>query len=210
MATRHRSLFTTAVLAAAIAVGVPMAASANADTSPTPSTSVAAGADHPPHPPPRSRPWRCPPPPRRLPLPRLMPARSPGPARPASSARRTGSAVASSPSPSPRSATGTSGARSAPAGSTAPGLAKYVYAHAAHKSLPHYSRAQFQKLRHVSKGARKPGDLVFFLRGGMEHVGIYIGGGRMVNAQSPRSGVRVAALSAGWVSPHYSGAGSLF
>jgi cell wall-associated NlpC family hydrolase len=207
MATRHRSLFTTAVLAATIAIGIPMAASANADTSPAPSTSVTAGVDA----------SAAPKPTPAVPTAAQRAAAAKAHARAVARARAAGKlraqnrirahvvALAKS-KVGDRYVWGAVGPRRFDCS----GLAKYVYAHAAHKSLPHYSRAQFHKLRHVSTRARKPGDLVFFLRGGMEHVGIYIGGGRMVNAQSPRSGVRVAALSAGWVSPHYSGAGSLF
>jgi cell wall-associated NlpC family hydrolase len=45
----------------------------------------------------------------------------------------------------------------------------------------------------VSRGQLKPGDLVFFGRP-VSHVGIYLGGGKMVHA--PRSGSRVKVASA--------------
>lgn len=54
--------------------------------------------------------------------------------------------------------------------------------------LPRTSRDQFSQLTPVS--APKPGDLVFFHRGGrINHVGLYIGGGKMIH--SPQSGERV-------------------
>ena len=56
------------------------------------------------------------------------------------------------------------------------GLAQYVYKHAAHKSLPRTSEAQYSHVTHVSWANRKPGDLVFFKEhGDVGHVGIYIG-----------------------------------
>lgn len=48
-------------------------------------------------------------------------------------------------------------------------------------SLPHSSQAQYDSLRHVSQSDVEPGDLVFF-GSPIHHVGIYIGGGRMISA----------------------------
>ena len=62
-------------------------------------------------------------------------------------------------------------------------------------SLPHYSRAQYSSTRRISRGSLQPGDLVFFFGRGIKHVGIYIGGNRMVHASNPRYGVRVTSLS---------------
>jgi cell wall-associated NlpC family hydrolase len=55
-------------------------------------------------------------------------------------------------------------------------------------SMPHSAAAQFNYGKRVSLKALRPGDLVFFGRP-ISHVGIYLGGGRMVHA--PRSGSRV-------------------
>ena len=60
-------------------------------------------------------------------------------------------------------------------------------------SLPHSSRAQSRMGKAVSRSQLKPGDLVFFGRP-VSHVGIYLGGGKMVHA--PRSGSRVKVASA--------------
>ena len=62
-------------------------------------------------------------------------------------------------------------------------------------SLPHYSRAQYSSTKRVSRGALRPGDLVFFFGRGIKHVGIYIGSNKMVHASNPRYGVRVTSLS---------------
>lgn len=55
-------------------------------------------------------------------------------------------------------------------------------------SLPHSSAAQSRMGKKVSLNALKPGDLLFFGRP-VSHVGVYLGGGKMVHA--PRSGSRV-------------------
>ena len=59
---------------------------------------------------------------------------------------------------------------------------------AAGVSLPHSSAAQARMGKSIPFGQKKPGDLLFFGRP-VSHVGIYLGGGRMVHA--PRSGSRV-------------------
>ena len=89
------------------------------------------------------------------------------------------------------------------------GLALYVYAKAAGISLPHYSRAQYSMSTHISAKSLRAGDLVFFFRNGAHHVGIYIGGGKMVNAASPGSGVRVDYIFGPWYGSHFTGAGRL-
>jgi cell wall-associated NlpC family hydrolase len=68
-------------------------------------------------------------------------------------------------------------------------------------SIPHSSSSQYYSYRHISKSQLQPGDLVFFYSP-IHHVGIYIGGGMIVHAANPRSGVKVASLN----SMPYSGA----
>ena len=63
---------------------------------------------------------------------------------------------------------------------------------AAGVSLPHSSAAQSRYGRKVSFSSMKPGDLLFYGRP-ISHVGIYLGGGKMVHA--PRSGSRVKVVS---------------
>jgi cell wall-associated NlpC family hydrolase/outer membrane murein-binding lipoprotein Lpp len=66
-------------------------------------------------------------------------------------------------------------------------------------SLPRVSRAQWYAGPHVSLGELAPGDLVFFARdvrapSTIHHVGIYIGGGAMVEAPYTGSRVRTASI----------------
>jgi cell wall-associated NlpC family hydrolase len=65
---------------------------------------------------------------------------------------------------------------------------------AAGVSLPHSSAAQSRMGKQVSVKALKPGDLLFYGRP-VSHVGMYIGGGKMVHA--PRSGSRVKITTSG-------------
>jgi cell wall-associated NlpC family hydrolase len=60
-------------------------------------------------------------------------------------------------------------------------------------SLPHSSRAQYNYGKSIKRANLAPGDLIFFGRP-ISHVGIYLGGGKMVHA--PRSGSRVKVASA--------------
>ncbi len=64
---------------------------------------------------------------------------------------------------------------------------------AAGVNLPHSSAAQSRMGKSIPLNQKKPGDLLFFGRP-VSHVGIYIGGGRMVHA--PRSGSRVKIAEA--------------
>jgi cell wall-associated NlpC family hydrolase len=60
-------------------------------------------------------------------------------------------------------------------------------------SLPHSSYSQWDSGRHISSSQLEPGDLVFYYQP-MHHVGIYIGGGRIVHAANPYEGVTTASL----------------
>jgi cell wall-associated NlpC family hydrolase len=61
-------------------------------------------------------------------------------------------------------------------------------------SLPHSSAEQIHSGQRVSRKDLQPGDLVFFGRSGIHHVGMYIGGGDMIEA--PYTGARVRIASA--------------
>lgn len=80
------------------------------------------------------------------------------------------------------------------------GLVQYVYARLG-VPLPHYTISLYRRGRAVSRSSLRPGDLVFF--SGLNHVGIYAGGGKYIHA--PRTGltVRWASLSS---APSYYGA----
>lgn len=62
-------------------------------------------------------------------------------------------------------------------------------------SLPHYSGSQAQLGKKVSSAEMRPGDLVFYSNSGgrINHVGIYIGNGQIVNAASRRSGIKISS-----------------
>ncbi|MBC1292157.1 peptidase P60 [Listeria booriae] len=73
------------------------------------------------------------------------------------------------------------------------GFTSYSF-RAAGISLPRTSGAQYAASTKISSSQAKPGDLVFFSYGsGIAHVGIYIGGGKMINAQN--NGVSIDSLS---------------
>ena len=79
---------------------------------------------------------------------------------------------------------------SSPSGFDCSGLVMYVYAQLG-ISLPHYTVAQWNATLPIS--SPEPGDLVFF--NGLGHVGIYIGGGRFVDAPHTGSVVRIDSMS---------------
>ena len=70
-----------------------------------------------------------------------------------------------------------------PNGFDCSGLTMYVYAQLG-VSLPHFAAAQYNYGTHVSRSQLQPGDLVFFglSAAGLHHVGIYAGGGTMIDA----------------------------
>lgn len=68
-------------------------------------------------------------------------------------------------------------------------------------SLPRESKAQSRVGTYVSKSNLKPGDLVFFYSP-VHHVGIYIGGGKVIHTYgSP--GVTISTINSGWWKTHY-------
>jgi cell wall-associated NlpC family hydrolase len=68
---------------------------------------------------------------------------------------------------------------------------------AAGVGLAHYSGAQYQQTIRIGSGDLQPGDLVFYGPGGSNHVEIYIGGGMVVSASNPATGVKVAGVRYG-------------
>ena len=71
------------------------------------------------------------------------------------------------------------------------GLTQFVWAGAG-ISLPHNAAAQYGTTRRLALKDARPGDLVF--SSGLGHVGIYIGGGRMIHAPQTGRHVEIAPL----------------
>ena len=68
-------------------------------------------------------------------------------------------------------------------------------------SLPHSSRAQANHGTKINASELKPGDLVFYAKGGtINHVAIYIGGGQVIHASSPKTGIKISAYN--YRTPH--------
>ena len=60
--------------------------------------------------------------------------------------------------------------------------------------LPHSSRAQANCGRRISTSELKPGDLLFYgSGGGINHVAMYIGGGQIVHASTPNTGIIISS-----------------
>ncbi len=74
-------------------------------------------------------------------------------------------------------------------------------------SLPHYSYSQYSSTRRIPLSEARPGDLVFYFGGGVHHVGMYIGNGKMVHAANPSAGVRIDAVLGPWYNRYFSGVG---
>jgi cell wall-associated NlpC family hydrolase len=81
---------------------------------------------------------------------------------------------------------------STPGGFDCSGLVMYVYGQLG-ISLPHFAAAQYGYGTPVSRDQLQPGDLVFF--DGLDHVGIYIGGGQMVHAPHTGDVVKISPLT---------------
>jgi cell wall-associated NlpC family hydrolase len=87
------------------------------------------------------------------------------------------------------------------------GFVKWAYAQAG-ISVPHGSRNLLKIVQRVSKADLAPGDLVFSGRsnGGIQHVAIYIGDGKVIHATnggvSAENQVRIDDLDGSWVMVH--------
>lgn len=63
-------------------------------------------------------------------------------------------------------------------------------------SIPRTSRTQATGGRRVSISEIQPGDLIFYARNGtINHVAIYIGNGKVINASSPSTGIRICSYN---------------
>ena len=89
------------------------------------------------------------------------------------------------------------------------GLVQWSFARTGAR-LPRTAQQQFDATARLSPAELVPGDLVFFEAtyvspDRITHVGIYVGGGRMLSAES--GGVAEAPVFAGFWGAHYAGAG---
>lgn len=73
--------------------------------------------------------------------------------------------------------------------------------------LTPYSYVQAQEVQRISPDELQPGDLLFFFKNGAHHASMYIGGGMIVEASSPSTGVRVTDVWNSWNVAHFSWAG---
>ena len=78
------------------------------------------------------------------------------------------------------------------------GLTSYVFKKAMNKPLVRTAQSQYNTYQHVSSSNIKKGDLVFFgsSKSSVTHTGIYIGSGKMLDAQN--NGVITEKIAAPW------------
>lgn len=92
------------------------------------------------------------------------------------------------------------------AGFDCSGFTTYVFAQAG-RSLPRTAAAQYSATSRISKSQAQPGDLVFFSQGGgIDHVGIYLGGGNFIGSQTS-TGVAVSTINSGYWANYVAGFG---
>ncbi|GLZ06364.1 hypothetical protein Acsp03_38300 [Actinomadura sp. NBRC 104412] len=61
-------------------------------------------------------------------------------------------------------------------------------------SLPHYTGSQWNAGTHISRSQLQPGDLVFFYSD-LHHVGMYVGGGKMLHAPQTGDVVKISPMA---------------
>ena len=75
------------------------------------------------------------------------------------------------------------------------GFVLSVYKNIAGISLPHHAASQATKGKIVTASTIRPGDLIFYSKGGkINHVGIYIGNGQVCHASSPKTGIKISSM----------------
>ncbi|MCT3398938.1 phage tail tip lysozyme [Lentilactobacillus hilgardii] len=82
------------------------------------------------------------------------------------------------------------------------GLVMYALKHAFGIDYPHFSGAQYDKTKHISRSNAKPGDLVFWGPG--KHVGVFAGGNKYWSAFSPNGHPDIGIHSISGSVPGYS------
>jgi cell wall-associated NlpC family hydrolase len=81
------------------------------------------------------------------------------------------------------------------------GLTRYAFAGVGVR-IPKYSGDQYTAGRPISPSEAKRGDLIFYGPGGTQHVTIYLGGGRMLEASSAAGHVTVSPVRTAGMSAH--------
>ncbi len=96
---------------------------------------------------------------------------------------------------------------SKPGGFDCSGLLYYVYGRLG-MSLPRVAEDQAKVGAPVPRGSLLPGDAVFFAdsSGYIHHMGLYIGGGKMVHAPQTGDVVKVSDITTGYYASQYAGA----
>jgi peptidoglycan DL-endopeptidase RipB len=81
------------------------------------------------------------------------------------------------------------------------GLTRYAYAGVG-VQIPKYSGDQYNTGQAVAPSQAKRGDLIFYGPGGSQHVTIYLGNGRMLEASGSAARVTVSPVRMAGMSPH--------
>lgn len=86
------------------------------------------------------------------------------------------------------------------------GYTQYVYSKGIKKSIPRTAKQQYASAKKIKASELKNGDLIFFNYGkGIAHVGIYVGNGKMLNAQN--NGVKYDSVTSGYWKKYIAGYG---
>ena len=96
-----------------------------------------------------------------------------------------------------------------PSGFDCSGFTSYVYKNFG-VSINRTAATQYSNGTSVSKSNLQAGDLVMFGKSGINHVGIYIGGGMMVHAANSSRGVTTDTINSGYYCTNYVGARRIF
>jgi peptidoglycan DL-endopeptidase RipB len=83
------------------------------------------------------------------------------------------------------------------------GLTRFAFAGVG-VQIPKYSGDQYNTGRPIAPSQAKRGDLIFYGPGGSQHVAIYLGGGRMLEASGSAGKVTVSPVRTAGMSPHLS------
>jgi peptidoglycan DL-endopeptidase RipB len=81
------------------------------------------------------------------------------------------------------------------------GLTRYAFAGVG-VPIPKYSGDQYNSGRPIAPSQAKRGDLIFYGPGGSQHVTIFLGGGRMLEASGSAGKVTVSPVRTAGMSPH--------